>query len=372
MEPFLTGIQQLTPSWLSAALRDAGISGMEHLAAVRKRPNPASNSQVAHLDLEYKMPPHQDTPGAANPPTSLLLKLNQHGDGETEVRFYEQAASLTLPMLVKCLASRFDSTTGNSFLILQDVSVTHQAPVTKQALIGGQGVPERSILIGIAEALACFHAAWWQRKISEELPRFAAIRDWYASSYSHAQHCLRRQKELDQFFSNAGTEISPEARRLLETALDHLPHLWEKYIQPRVEAYSKLTLSHGDCYLTQFLVPKQPGSKEPTYLVDFDSASGNFPAYDLVYLLPTFWSREQRLEDARELHFLQHYHTILCQCGVENYCFAELCQDYRLMLCYMLFDAAADQVRGSSPAYWRPKLGNLIEAYQDWDCSSLS
>jgi hypothetical protein len=273
-------------------------------------------------------------------------------------------------MLVECFAVQFDKETGNSYLLLEDVSETHQSPVTRQALLTGQGVPEQSALIGIAGALAHFHAAWWQRQINGPAAALTTVRPWYASTHHHNQHVLRRQTELESFLSSAGSDISFETRRLLENALERMPGLWMRYIQPRVEDYHQLTLTHGDCYLTQFLVPKQPGFP-PTYLVDFDSASGNFPAYDLVYLLPTFWNRDQRLEDAREQHFLVHYHTVLCQAGVENYSFADLCQDYRLMLAYMLFDAVADQVRGSLPAYWQPKLCCLVEAYQDWDCASL-
>jgi hypothetical protein len=237
-------------------------------------------------------------------------------------------------------------------------------------LLAGQGVPDQSILIGIAEALANFHATWWEIQLTGHSSKITGIRDWYSSGIAHSQHCQRRIRELDHFLSYAGNDISPEICSILEKAVERLPYLWKKYLQQRVENYHHLTLTQGDCYITQFLVPRQTESGQ-TYLVDFDSVSGNFPAYDLVYLLPTFWNRTQRLENSREMHFLQHYHTILCQAGVKDYCFADLCQDYRLMLCYMLLDAPADQVRGSSTAYWRPKLRCLVEAYQDWECASL-
>jgi hypothetical protein len=371
---------ELTPAWISAVLSEAGAAGADHLRAVRMRSNPAFNSTVTHLDLEYFQPiyssslsstkPSSSSPAVIAPPSSVLVKLNQHGDGETEVLFYQAASSLELPFLVHCYAAQYDPITGRSFLLLDDISPSHQPPVTRQALFAGQGVPDQSTLIGIAETLARFHAAWWQRQLDGPAAALTAVRSWYANTILHTQHYQRRMDELDHFLSNAGANISNDSRRLLEGAVERLPYLWMHYVKSRVESYQKMTLSHGDCYLTQFLSPIQPGSA-PVCLVDFDSASGNFPAYDLVYLLSTFWSRAQRLGNARERHFLLHYHTILCQAGVENYCFADLCQDYRLMLCYMLLDAPADQVRGSPASYWQPKLRCLAEAYEDWECEAL-
>lgn len=102
--------------------------------------------------------------------------------------------------------------------------------------------------------------------------------------------------------------------------------------------------------------------------MDFQDASLNFPAYDLVYLLCTFWTRAQRA--AHEDYLLHHYLEELHRLGVD-YSWQDLCADYRLSLAYMLFDPLWNAVSGSSRSYWFPKLSCLIAAYQDWNCAGL-
>jgi hypothetical protein len=147
-----------------------------------------------------------------------------------------------------------------------------------------------------------------------------------------------------------------------------LPHLWDHYLAQRVTTLQQITLSHGDCYLTQFLCPHNPAS-HTTFLVDFDSVSANFGAYDLVYLLPTFWRPEQRHRHEQPL--LQQYWRALQQHGVNNYTWDDLLLDYRLMLCYMIFDPIWDHASGAAETYWRPKLHCLTAAYQDLACAEL-
>jgi hypothetical protein len=77
---------------------------------------------------------------------------------------------------------------------------------------------------------------------------------------------------------------------LLQGALEHHGKLLERYIAPRSRALSGLSVTHNDCYLTQFLCPKEAAGE--TCLVDFQGACTDFAARDLVYLMATFWTRE--------------------------------------------------------------------------------
>ena len=40
---------------------------------------------------------------------------------------------------------------------------------------------------------------------------------------------------------------------------------------------------------------------DPTYIIDFQAASGNFGPYDLVYLIPTWLTPAQRQAQQREM-----------------------------------------------------------------------
>jgi hypothetical protein len=221
----------------------------------------------------------------------------------------------------------------------------------------------------IITALAGFHAWWWERPCSGEAARLTRVRDWFGSAELHAEHVRRRDRELEYFLACAGPDFPAELGITLKNALKRLPGLWESYLRARVREYRQLTLTHGDCYLTNILTPNDQSGQ--VYLVDFDSASGNFAAFDLVYLLATFWRRSQRLENGREQALLVAYHRALTDFGVRNYSYDNLLIDYRLMLSYMLFDPVADLVRGSPRSYWWPKLNRLMAAYQDWDCAKL-
>jgi aminoglycoside phosphotransferase (APT) family kinase protein len=95
-------------------------------------------------------------------------------------------------------------------------------------------------------------------------------------------------------------------------------------------------------------------------VVDFDSVGGNIPAFDLVYLLATFWTPAQRRE--HEDRCLRVYHDAL---GARAYDFDALLGDYEAMIAFMVFDAVADIVRGSLASYWEPKLRCLVAAYRD-------
>lgn len=125
-------------------------------------------------------------------------------------------------------------------------------------------------------------------------------------------------------------------------------------------------MSQGDCYLSQFLVPRAESGS--SYLIDFQDACVNFPTYDLVYMFASFWTREQRGQ--YEEPSLRRYLSRLQSKGV-NYDWAALCDDYRLCLCYMFFDAVWNATAGSSKEYWLPKMNCLVAAHQDWECGKL-
>lgn len=358
---------QITPRWLTAALQHSGVLNFSRVEDIHMAPNEAVNSQVVHLQVSYYP---QVEPGA---PSALLAKLNQDGDGATEVDFYLQAMqqpTFKLPMLAYCYYAAIDAQRLQSCLLLQDISYSHTPPVSRQALIAGDGMPSMAIMESIVTALAGFHAWWWERPCGGEAASLTRVRDWFASTGHHDLHIQRRMRELDYFLACAGPDFPAEMGKVLKNALERLPGLWETYLRARVREFRQLTLAHGDCYLTNILTPRDGTGQ--VYLVDFDSASGNFAAFDLVYLLATFWRRSQRLEEGREQSLLATYHRALTDFGVRNYSYYDLVLDYRLMLSYMLFDPVADLVRGSSRAYWWPKLNRLLAAYQDWECAKIT
>jgi hypothetical protein len=74
----LKNLEELSPTWLEQTL---GVQ-VSHFTISG---NPAFNSSIAHLELEYAP--------ASGLPRRLLLKLNREFDGRNEVSFYRLASS---------------------------------------------------------------------------------------------------------------------------------------------------------------------------------------------------------------------------------------------------------------------------------------
>ena len=118
------------PAWLTAALRADRALPRGEVTSVTVRDNPAFNSRVRHLALGYSA----DAPIAA--PRALLLKTLSGGDGEHEVGWYRYLAErrITRPMLPACHLAIADSASGESALLLADLSASHGPPVERAAL----------------------------------------------------------------------------------------------------------------------------------------------------------------------------------------------------------------------------------------------
>ncbi|MCI0393531.1 MAG: aminoglycoside phosphotransferase family protein [Chloroflexi bacterium] len=360
----ITTAGQATPTWLTHTLSTAGILPAGEVTALRQHPNDAFNSAITHLEVSYSA----GAPAAA--PCRLLLKINHDHAGRREAHFYQLAATLPrpLPAVVPCYAAAYDPASGLSCCLLADLSATHAAPVTRRQLLALEGVPAGSHLDGMIDALAHFHAFWWDHPLLGHVPDVTELRWWYSDQAHHERHVARRQQEWQQFVAAAGGRLPAGWRQLYQQALARLPQLWERYLAPRLAGRRHLTLTNGDCYFNQFLCPLPPGNG-PTYLVDFQDVSANFGAYDLVYLLATFWTPAQRQQHEERL--LRRYHQQLQAHGLTAYTWEELRRDYRLMIAYMIFDPIWNQTAGSSPAYWQPKMACLVSAYEELACAEL-
>ncbi len=276
------------------------------------------------------------------------------------------------PMLVRCYDAAYDPATGTSHCLLEDVSATHRPPVTRQQVLALDGVPRPDLLDAMVDALADFHAYWW------EPPGFgngmlvppSGLRD----AAARAARVREREEQFRRFVDAVGATVEPGVLRLCERALAGLGELWERSYGPRFRGRRQVTVVHGDCYLTQFLCPDVPGAA-PTYLIDFQEASVHLPAEDLAFMFATFWTPDQRHEHEREVRLLRRYHARLArqlaERGTGGYDWDTLLGDYRVSIVYMLFRTIWDQTNGSSEAYWRPKLDCVVASFRDHDCAAL-
>ena len=340
---------EITKDWISEVLK-------VQVSQLTTRENPAFNSSVTHLDVNYT--------SGVDLPRRVFVKLNREHEGQNEIQFYRFAEGMDLPTLPTRLGMDYDADSGFSYLMLEDVSETHAPPVTREQLKALDGVPLNETMNFIVDCIADFHATFWEHPQFGTIPDTTEMRWWYRDEEFHARHVERRKLEWAKFTELYRDEVPSDWLLLGETALNKLPKLFERYIKPRLTSKRALTMSQGDCYLSQFLVPHTGYGK--AYLIDFQDTCVNFPAYDLVYMFATFWTRKQR--NLLEKPFLRRYYQRLRQRGID-YGWDTLRDDYRLCLSYMLFDAVWNAASGSPREYWKPKMSCLVDAYRDWECA---
>lgn len=361
---FIRAPEQITPEWLTATLRSEGALGPAEVAAVHIDPrDDVWNSRAYRLELTFR----GNVSGA---PTRLFLKLKGDHQGRAEVEFYRYVRSrrADLPVVVPCFSSEYDEATGDSHVLLADLSATHFTPFAIEQFRSLTVVPDPSYLQQIVDCVADFHAYWWEHPMLGS--GFAAIEPAFASERDLAAGLEKNGDELAAFVTEVGDGLDTSWVRLLKEVHSRLLGTWDRYLADRIQSRRALTLINGDCYFIQFLCPSSPDT-DRTYMIDLDSINAFLPAFDLMYLFTTFWTREQRAEGGRELEALRRYHERLQLGGVQNYTFDQLLLDYRLSIAHNLLHPVWDQQHGSSEAYWRPKLSCLIAAFEGWDCMEL-
>ncbi|HEU5199285.1 MAG TPA: oxidoreductase family protein [Ktedonobacterales bacterium] len=360
----------ITPAWLTTVLRQAGVLGQGTVQAVEQEMTKAFNSAISRLRLQYS------ADAAPDAPTRLILKRNIAAEwgieaGAEEVKFYTLVASLPdhPGIIVPCYAATYDEQSGNSYLLLKDVSATHRPPLTHDQQISiVEGIPSTEDIASVVEALANLHAYWWEHPLLET-DQFV-VGYWSRTQDRFEQYRQRRAAAWNHLIANESGWFPDDLRILYEQTLAHLPHCWEHYLEPRFRARQHLTLIHGDAYFINFLCP-QPPATGPTYLLDWQSPSFDIGGYDLANLCATFWTREQRHEEQREEAILRRYYATLQARGVTAYTWGNLLTDYQLGLIFWLLMPVQDSADGSHKDYWWPKMQCLVAAFRDWRCADL-
>ena len=260
----IAGSATITASWLTRVLRDAATLPTGQVSSVVERPNAAAfNSIITHTTVTYSA----DAP--ADAPRRLLLKRNLNAawairDAEHEVAFYQLVAPFahSLPMLVRCYGAVFDAARSASYILLDDLSETHVTPISRERVLTLDGVPSEDHVHGVIDALAQFHAYWWEHPLLGQgaLP----VHGWYCDRAAHDAFIRDARADWERFIAAEGAAFPDDLRALYEHALSQAPGLWDRFLADRVASRRNLTLSNGDTYFAQFLCRRPIGR---TYLM---------------------------------------------------------------------------------------------------------
>lgn len=149
-----------TADWLSDLLRQAGILQQGAVTHIEQQQSGAFNSQLAFLRLHYS------ADAGPNLPACVVLKRNIAADwaieaGSEEVKFYNLVASLPghPPITPPCYTAQYDKASGQSCLLLQDLSETHASPDQQLSLVMHPGASTHRQCDRYARPVSCLLVA---------------------------------------------------------------------------------------------------------------------------------------------------------------------------------------------------------------------
>jgi hypothetical protein len=348
--------EQVTPAWLTEALRESGHLDRGEVVAVR----PAAGRGPAITGGPGFRPSHRlvvryssDTPPSA--PSRLYLKAAEGRTDRREVAFYTSiATAMPDPPAVTCYHAAHDPETGAYHLLLEDVSETHGVVVEPEAP-ATRADAERMI-----DALAWLHACWWNDPRLEAaggLSDAPLIRDEWAF-------------DLAGFVDYMGDRLSGQRSGIYERVLASLSGL----LRRRLAAENGLTLVHDDAHVWNFLLPWDRGAGR-VYLVDWEQWGVSAGPHDVAYMVTLFWYPYRRARMEREL--VRRYHDRLVEYGVVNYDWDACWQDYRLFTIRNLlvplwaWEWAQREERGHWGFHRWMQFEKGMLAFEDLGCAEL-
>ncbi len=319
---FPTSLAELTPEWLTKALKQNGaIKNATVISFETKTVGAGAGfmGQLGHVKLQYDQP----EPGA---PQSLVAKFPAAAPEnrevamffrfyEREVRFYEQIADQVELRTPRCYFGAFDPATGDYILLLEDL-----AP----AKVGDQlaGCTSEQAELCVRE-LAKFHAAWWnspQLDTFDWMPSIDA--EWYRRSVT--QGYTDAWGPFEQHFAD---RLSPRMRSVAKEFVNHIGPVMLRL------AERPITIVHADYRLDNLFFGD---GRECARLsvIDWQISVRGRGVFDVAYF--TAETLEPRVRKAAERDLVQMYHSVLTENGVHGYDFDRCWEDYRLSVLFMI------------------------------------
>ncbi|MEX1254670.1 MAG: phosphotransferase [Dehalococcoidia bacterium] len=317
-----SGPQQLTPEWLTQALRSGGAiknASVTSLDTTVIGEGAGFLGQLALVRLHY----NQAEEGA---PQSLIAKLPAAAQEnkeiaqffrfyEREVRFYDEIAANVELRTPRLYFSHFDAGSGDFCLLIEDL-----AP----ACVGDQltGCSGQHVELAIRE-LAKFHAAWWEHPRLAELDWLPSIHDeWYVEAVQGGY-----LQAWGPFIDYFGDRLLPAMRDLGERYGQRIPQLMNYF------GTAPCTIIHGDYRLDNLFFDAAKGGTSFA-VIDWQISARARGVFDVAYFLAGTLPSDERKVGERDL--VRMYHDLLEEGGVSGYSFDQCWEDYRRSLLFLL------------------------------------
>ena len=356
------GPEELTPNWLTDALRAGGVISEAKVTSFQKEilgEGAGFMGQLARVKLQYDI----DAPDA---PRSLIAKLPSNmpenravADAfrfyEREIRFYEQIAGEVELRTPHCYYSDMDVEAGRYILLLEDL-----AP----AVVGDQlnGCIEQEAALAVT-SLAKFHATWLESPRLSEIDWMPMVNDPLVvgsvhDSYAHV---------WPQFLERFGDKFSDETVRTGEKLGEAAGKIMDRMSEP------PRTIIHGDYRLDNLFFGGHNGG-DAFAVADWQIASRGRGVFDVAYFLSGGVPSDIRRNI--EMKMLREYHQILTANNRVDYGFEQCLRDYRISVLFCLVypvigGGSVDLSNERGLALWRAITERNVTAIADLDAAEL-
>ena len=326
----IVGPRDVTPAWVTRALRAAGIDARVG-AVVGRKIGTGQVGESVRFTLSYDSAP----PGAPSTvvgkfpspdPDSRAVGVNL-GNYVREVRFYLDLAAGAGVTTPKCLFADVDTSSSDFVLLMEDL-----APAVPGDQLRGVSVAEAELALDEAAKL---HASHWGDGSLDHLPW---VSDSAAAPKGVGGDTIRTLWR--EFLDRYGDRVTPRCR-LIGAAISEAHEVFKNgYDGPRC-------LIHSDFRPDNMMFGTGKGGY-PVAVVDWQSYGLGCCMADVSYFMAGALSTEARR--AHEERLLGAYHASLVRLGVEDYDFERLWRDYA-RYSFALFNMAfiASMIVGRTP-----------------------
>jgi hypothetical protein len=310
--PIVDTIEDLTPAWLTAALREGGTIAEERsvMSVSAELIGTGQVGLVVLAQLEHDDP-------SVGAPGSVVVKLPSSDGGsrqmaqamglyETEVRFYKEVAPRLGPAIPRMHWGKVDAKAAGRFTLVLD-DLTQGSEVGD--MVAGCSLEHAALAI---KALPDLQAPVWA---DPDLPP----RPWLDPA------------RTDMIFAAVAPSVDPFLERFAERLEPEHVELVHR-MAPRAAGYRTLAweppyvVAHSDYRLDNMLFGSTPEA-QPISVIDWQGARLAPPLLDATILLGACMSTEQRRAHERDL--LGAYHDGLRAKGIAGFSFDDCLESYR-------------------------------------------
>lgn len=346
--------EEITPEWMTHALREGGALGEASVKSVKKDilgDGKGFLSSVVRVEIEY------DTREKGAPP-SVVVKIEpedgdfrEFGDElhafQREIRFYREVAG-NVPIRLPRVYYAVDEPPAFS-MVMEDLS---------SFTPGDQivGMHERQVMDTVEE-IARMQAGYWNNEALEKL-------DWMPDqngvSVDYAQ-------KWESFVTHFGKYLEPEGRELGQRLTGFID--WKnKQIAQRPR-----TIVHSDLREDNLLFAPE-GSPDSIIIIDWQLAVKSIGTFDVARLMGGSELPKER--EGHQLRVLRRWYDTLLEEGVSGYAWEEALYDFRLaalsVLCYPVhFHEGLIGAEGRTKELFKLIISRNFSSAVDLDAGSI-